>query len=335
MAILYIRDELNERWIACVEDLDSLPDVYISANVQTGDALIYDYNSGSPRWTSGSLSSGSGGGGGASYLYALLDTDVSSPQEGEILVYTSGKWTNTDYTSGSAGLVPWDGVQNKPSTYPPSTHASSHQDGGSDEISVQGLSGVLADMQNAGSIRNREVDSSTPADGEVMVWRPSFNKWMYEAQSGSGGGGSSGSAGSGYAQIVEDLTAQIPAVANHFETSYDYNAGTLSIFYNGVHQQMSKYMEDVDGQGFTTNFSPVSGDTLTAMYFRGISSGSGALTIGVKEYDGYPSLFGIHTLVVANGDLEDLGGGFARVRTAGDVPAAASPKDILEVQVFA
>lgn len=318
-----------------MEELDSLPDVYISADVQTGDVLIYDYNSGSPRWTSGSLSTGSGGGGGASYLYALLDTDVSSPQEGEILVYTSGKWTNTSAgTSGSAGLVPWDGVQNKPSTYPPSTHASSHENSGSDEISVAGLSGVLADLQNAGSIRSREIDTSTPSDGDVMVWRPSFNKWMYEAQSGSGGG-SSGSQGSGYMHVVEDLTSQIPAVSNYFETSYDYDPGTLSIFYNGVHQQMSKYMEDGDGQGFTTNFSPISGDTLTAMYFRGLSAGSGALTIGVKENDGYPSMFGVHTLVVANGDLEDLGGGFARVRTAGDVPAAANPRDIIEVQVFA
>lgn len=397
MAILYIRDELNEYWLPCVEDLGSLPDVQLSSNIQTGDILIYDYNSGSPRWSSGSFSAGSGGGG-ASYLYALLDTDISSPQEGHILVYTSGAWTNTPQSgssgdmyksvydtnddgtvdsadtsgsagiagstqkirgrtvssgapspgqvlgwnagnywepqtvsSGSAGVVPWDGVQDKPSTYPPSTHASSHQNGGGDEISVAGLSGTLADAQNAGQIRSRNIETGVPADGQVMVWRSSPNEWQYEDQTGGSSPGGEG-AGGAYTQRVEDLSAQIPGT--HFDTSYEFDPNTLMVFYNGVHQQPSKYTEDEDYTGFTTNFQTYNGDAIAVMYFQGVSSGSGATTISIAEQDGSPYLSGIHTIQVGNGDLINVGEGIVRIKTAANVTVAVSDQDVLKMQIF-
>jgi hypothetical protein len=99
MSILYIRDELNERWLPCVENVGSIPNVNILDTVEDGHGLFYENNSGSPRWTSGSV-----GGGSASYLDDLLDVDLTSPSQGHILVYnqSTSKWENVAQ-SGSAG----------------------------------------------------------------------------------------------------------------------------------------------------------------------------------------------------------------------------------------
>lgn len=50
---------------------------------------------------------------------------------------------NADWNAGSGDAQ----ILNKPSTFAPSAHASSHQNNGSDEMSVAGLSGLLADGQ--------------------------------------------------------------------------------------------------------------------------------------------------------------------------------------------
>jgi hypothetical protein len=194
---------------------------------------------------------------------------------------------------------------------------------------------VLADRQDADKIYGRNVETGTPSDGQVMVWRSGASEWQYENQSGSGGDGdgSSGS-GSNYVQVLEDLTSQIPAISDHFDTAYVFDTGTLNVYYNGTHQQPSKYSEDVDYTGFTTNFSPVSGDTLVVTYFRGISSGSGASAISLKEQDESPALANIHTIIVGNSDLTDEGGGFARLRTASDVVVGVSDQDVLMMQIF-
>ena len=56
-----------------------------------------------------------------------------------------------------------------------SPHASRHQDGGSDEINVKGLSGKLADAQDAGWLRAKEVSTTAPATDDVLAWNGS--KW--------------------------------------------------------------------------------------------------------------------------------------------------------------
>lgn len=386
MSILYIRDELNERWLPCVSEIDALPDVYVADGVLDGHVLMYDDNSGSPRWSSGSLAAG----GGTSDVQSLDDLDdvtAGSPANNQILQFneSSGQWEavsqsgsagdmyksvydqNDDgvvddserlgnqlpsyyspathdhndvyYTkpdlkdSSGSGQVHWDNVTNTPSTYAPSAHNTSHENNGSDEISVAGLSGVLADAQNANKLLTRDLDTvGTPADGQVMVWRTASSKWMYEDQTG-GSGGDGGSSGSGFAPVWEDLTSQVPDVADHFDTSYTFELGTLAVFYNGIQQQMSKVTEDGDGGGFTTLFSPVSGDKLVAFYHREVG-GVGPDTIAIKEQDASPALSGIHTLIVGNGDLSDEGSGFARLLTAADVTIGPSDQDVLMMQIF-
>jgi hypothetical protein len=53
-----------------------------------------------------------------------------------------------NHSGGASGaLVDWANIANKPASFTPSAHASSHQNGGSDELDLTGLSGVLADPQ--------------------------------------------------------------------------------------------------------------------------------------------------------------------------------------------
>jgi len=73
--------------------------------------------------------------GGAHALDAgQTDVEITTPAESEVLAYTvtGTKWINK--TAAEAGLAA-------------ATHASAHQDGGADEISVASLSGLLADGQ--------------------------------------------------------------------------------------------------------------------------------------------------------------------------------------------
>lgn len=64
----------------------------------------------------------------------------------------------------------------------PSIHASSHQDGGGDEISVAGLSGVLTDKQNADKIQGHAVEETALGDDKVLVYKVTGDKFVYESK---------------------------------------------------------------------------------------------------------------------------------------------------------
>jgi hypothetical protein len=71
-----------------------------------------------------------------------------------------------------------------PVTFPPLgglAHAATHEDGGTDEIDVTGLSGLLADPQDAGSVLGVAVDDSAIGDGKVLVFRTASGDLEYEA----------------------------------------------------------------------------------------------------------------------------------------------------------
>jgi len=87
------------------------------------------------------------------------DTLVGSPVAGD-LIYANAtpKWARFPIGSNNRVLkilagalswseVDWSELTGKPSTYPPSSHGSSHENTGTDEISVEGLSGLLGDPQ--------------------------------------------------------------------------------------------------------------------------------------------------------------------------------------------
>lgn len=56
-------------------------------------------------------------------------------------------------------------------------HADTHENGGSDEINVVGLSGILADNQHAGWLHNISIASTTPTNGQVLRYNSSLTRW--------------------------------------------------------------------------------------------------------------------------------------------------------------
>ncbi len=65
----------------------------------------------------------------------------------------------------------------------PSLHAASHQNSGLDELNVAGLSGVLADAQDAGSLQGNAVSAAAPAPSQVLAWNGAA--WAPAAVGGS------------------------------------------------------------------------------------------------------------------------------------------------------
>jgi len=59
----------------------------------------------------------------------------------------------------------------------PTAHATNHQDGGSDEISVAGLLGILAQPQNADKLSGRDIATASPTNEQVLTWNSSTSKW--------------------------------------------------------------------------------------------------------------------------------------------------------------
>jgi len=59
-------------------------------------------------------------------------------------------------------------------------HKTSHEDGGADEISVEGLSGTLADVQDAGWLQGVEVDDSSPSDNQILRFDDGNSKITWE-----------------------------------------------------------------------------------------------------------------------------------------------------------
>lgn len=56
-------------------------------------------------------------------------------------------------------------------------HSSQHEDGGSDEIGVAGLSGVLADKQDADKLQGVDVSAVAPTDAQVMIYDAGDERW--------------------------------------------------------------------------------------------------------------------------------------------------------------
>lgn len=73
---------------------------------------------------------------------------------------------------------------------PALAHATTHQNGGTDEINVAGLSGVLDEEQDAGWFNGIPVNAPAPADGDTLVYDAGAGEWVSQAPTGGGGGGS-------------------------------------------------------------------------------------------------------------------------------------------------
>ena len=94
--------------------------------------------------------------------------------------------TGPEGQEGPPGTTTWAGITDKPETFPPSGHKTSHQDGGDDEIDVGGLSGVLATRQDAGAIMGVTVNDEDKADQKVLGYDEPTNRIVFLAAAAAG-----------------------------------------------------------------------------------------------------------------------------------------------------
>lgn len=69
------------------------------------------------------------------------------------------------------------------------SHKTRHQNSGADEINVAGLSGVLADEQDAGKIKGITVDDTDLANGKILKYNSTSGNLEYEDDDSGGGAG--------------------------------------------------------------------------------------------------------------------------------------------------
>jgi hypothetical protein len=60
----------------------------------------------------------------------------------------------------------------------PAAHAASHQDGGSDEVTVAALAGVLAEPQDADKIEGKLINIAGLATGDVLRYNAGMQQWL-------------------------------------------------------------------------------------------------------------------------------------------------------------
>lgn len=122
-------------------------------------------------------------------LPGYTDFVAIAPNDGRIrymraLSRASG-YNDSGYTS-VVSVLPWSVVVSPP---PVIGHHTTHENGGSDEIDVTGLSGRLADPQDADALNSNPVNAPTPSDQDVLTWDAGAGEWIAQAASGGGGGG--------------------------------------------------------------------------------------------------------------------------------------------------
>ena len=117
-------------------------------------------------------------------------------------------------------------------------HSTEHQDGGVDELNVGGLSGVLADRQDADKLQGRDVQDVAPSDDDVLTWNDTESRWEPAAPTGGGGGvfgegfteaSSEGESSSTTLAWIEKLSMTTPTVsAGKYRIGWSYEFQTTS-----------------------------------------------------------------------------------------------------------
>ena len=82
---------------------------------------------------------------------------ITSPASGQFLGWSGTDWVNK--------AVDWTEVANKPSTFPPSSHAHVEAD-------------ITDLLHNAVQLQGRTVASTVPSDGQALTWDANLTEWQ-------------------------------------------------------------------------------------------------------------------------------------------------------------
>lgn len=113
---------------------------------------------------------------------SLVDRQDASALQGRSVLDIAP--TANDRLCWNAGFSRWEP---KPREQP-LAHKASHQVGGADVLSVDGLSGSLVDRQDASALQGRAVLDIAPSDSDVLTWDATIARWK-PAVGGAGVGG--------------------------------------------------------------------------------------------------------------------------------------------------
>lgn len=102
-----------------------------------------------------------------------LDGRLSDPQNADALC-----GTNVNISGPAVGhLLRWCEGGYWCDSFSLPSHNYTHQDGGTDEINVGDLSGLLADPQDAGWLQDLAISTTDPTDNQVLVWNDAGSQW--------------------------------------------------------------------------------------------------------------------------------------------------------------
>ena len=166
--------------------LDDLTDVN-AAGATDGQALVYDDGTGT--WIPSTISAGA-----VASLDDIGDVDVATAADGQLLAWdaTGGNWVAIDPPAGSGDMtklvydsddngvvdaaesVPWSGVTDKPTTFPPEAHSHTV----SDISDFPTIPDAISDLS--------DVDTTGVADGQFLQWDETGGNWVPGTPSGAG-----------------------------------------------------------------------------------------------------------------------------------------------------
>jgi hypothetical protein len=164
---------------------------------------------------------------------------------------------------------------------------------------------------------------TTPVEGEVLTYDGALDRWTNIPLDQTP------------PVYGENLSSQISTTAPNYYVANEFVPYSLKVYWNGIRQEPAHITEHGNHLGFTAGFTAVAGDVVFVDYERSLAGiGIQGTVIAIREEDYNPALEAVSTIVVGNGDLINLGGGQARLKTASDAVFGVSDQDVLKMQIF-
>lgn len=191
--------------------------------------------------------------------HAQIDThiaDTANPHSTSMANIVAGLLANLNTAITDATLDDITGLRT------PSLHDTSHENGGADEVDVGGLSGVLADAQNADELLGRDIGAGAPSDGDSYLWVAGSSEW----------------------QVGAAVTATAPVKTVGPDVQLDYSGAVKNevLMYNGT---LAVWV--AEGTSFTFDISSFSdGQATTIEIGSGIWKAAGLLTFNASYLNG-------------------------------------------------